>query len=834
MPSSKPASLQAYIPPTNTNPTPPSPTPQMTTVTGSQPLVVSGRRIPSHYAVAAPSIASIVEEPEGRNSQRPSVSSFGGTDILNAYFETSDEDEPTVTSVSSKDYGAEPGVAPSKKTEAFALSLQKPLSATNISQAQFSLPTPPRTAALPATKPEAEQTLNTTPKSITTSPPQTPQLTTSPASTTTPSITTPRLTTSSTLPPQTTKTSPIKRKLPSSPATKSHVESSSNGSPPSAFKTATVPIPPVPLSLQIRQAERETPALPLLQTSPQVHERQLDSPTPTVTIQNSPDMAEPARSPRDESTGRIGLVVPAPLISRPHGSPSPGGLNQTASFESVNTLRAKSSVDSFATARMLPSPSPQEQPLSPLQSRFSSSTKVSEEALDVLQPPLPLFAGGRSKSRTDLESSRTSVGVESSDLPPVDPARGSMTSLPGLISRALRLASNLERGKTSSKFGLDWMAANNSNPQLIAKHKSSTNSLTEMIESFPVTPGGSPRADRGQLPLSAWSNVGEKRHATRPSQRARGPFRPEQRAMSSLRYDQRAMSSLPSTPARSIDERKRKVCRLPLWLFVTIVIVLVVVVAVAVIIPVAVIVIPNQRKSGGTAQSECQKDHPCSHGGSVVVSSSGTCQCLCVNGWSGPTCTVQDMGGCVDVFVDGLNSTIGSSIPRLIAASQSSPQIRLNETLLLSTFSAADLSCASQNALVTFNGLSSRSPQSGSRYLRQIRQVQNPSSQYGIMIATWTSQPIPSTTINVPATTATPTATSTPVFDPNSATSLDFGRTSVLYILQTTASLTEAIAAQNDLQVFYTNPGSSDASNIMLGSGWIANLRGLSLTHTDS
>ncbi|KAK0956682.1 hypothetical protein LTS01_022713, partial [Friedmanniomyces endolithicus] len=80
-------------------------------------------------------------------------------------------------------------------------------------------------------------------------------------------------------------------------------------------------------------------------------------------------------------------------------------------------------------------------------------------------------------------------------------ARGSLTSLPDLIMRATRLASNLDRGKTASRLGTHWVDGTVEDE----KHQSSNSgsdkrrsgSISDMLASFPPPGLATPPGSRG-------------------------------------------------------------------------------------------------------------------------------------------------------------------------------------------------------------------------------------------------------------------------------------------------------------------------------------------------
>ena len=247
-------------------------------------------------------------------------------------------------------------------------------------------------------------------------------------------------------------------------------------------------------------------------------------------------------------------------------------------------------------------------------------------------------------------------------------ARGSLTSLPDLIRRATKLASNLDRGKTASRLGMNWLdgAADG--------EKRRSGSISDILASFPPPALATPPESRN----GRWS--------------------------SRFRH-----SELPSDSDAGGVKRKRKCCGMPVWAFWLLMILLFLLVAAAVIVPVVLIVIPKQNDNTSTKVGACEQKLTCNNGGTNILSSSGYCECLCINGYTGLTCSVFSDAGCTSTSVGSSdNATVGDAIPRLISGAESNFSIPLDAQELLGLFSSSDMDCSLQNNLVTFNSKSQK------------------------------------------------------------------------------------------------------------------------------
>jgi hypothetical protein len=300
-----------------------------------------------------------------------------------------------------------------------------------------------------------------------------------------------------------------------------------------------------------------------------------------------------------------------------------------------------------------------------------------------------------------------------------------------------------------------------------------------------------------------------------------------------------------------------------MWTFVTLLIVLLFLIAAAVVIPVVLIVLPKMNNKGTDAaqatggngggngdssssapaptqtstssSGQCAGIITCQNGGVAIQNSDLTCNCVCINGFVGKTCGTEGDAGCTTTNVQGAanNATIGSGIPRLLESAQSNFSIPLNSTQLLSLFSNLSLSCNTENALVTFNGLASRSVPV------VIESTIEPSKSLPLLDLAQRDQGIrpfdprqaigdfgnPSGNANADsAATATANAEATPTATPSTpissnTTAIDFARISVLLALQETRALDTAASAQEAIQEFLTNDrrGDNNGNTVDLG-----------------
>ena len=417
-------------------------------------------------------------------------------------------------------------------------------------------------------------------------------------------------------------------------------------------------------------------------------------------------------------------------------------------------------------------------------------------------------------------------------------ARGSLTSLTGLIKRAQNFHPGGEKGQTGSK-GSDWFG-NDLYHDMSRKGKN-TNSLGEVLDGFTF----SPKVDRGTKRGS--SPFDDKFETYRPaptSGLAKKPTfaEPDVRELSSAGSRHRHGSS------RSRQQPRNKCCGLPLWVFLTLLVCAIAIVALAIILPVTLILIPNQNKSDKT----CPATHPCQNGGTSVTAPRGACQCICTEGYTGRSCDTSNTSGCSSVKAASVDATVGEDIAPLLKNGPGDFNVPLNSTAILGILADNDINCRSQNSLVYLNGIKKvkrsldaplqlflakppvaskdgtaasathLAPLSGPRpLLLNPHQQQKRAEDGGLKID---NSPPSSTSGKKPSTSSKSGSDSLGDFNPTSQRAHDFSRTAILYVLQETSDLNGGVVAGDKLQTFYTNVPDVDPKSVDLGSGWTANL----------
>jgi hypothetical protein len=452
-------------------------------------------------------------------------------------------------------------------------------------------------------------------------------------------------------------------------------------------------------------------------------------------------------------------------------SPILGGSNPFASSESIERFQnAQPATSPFANP---------ESPIFPLRSATRSSFA---ERVGFRRPP-----------RLDVDAVRDAE------------ARGSLTSLPDLIRRATRLAANLDRGKTASRLGMDFWE--NGAPDRRDTRQSNAASLTDMLAAFPPPGQETPPRSRAATPADSgrldWPIVSMAAPA------ARSPLGKVQAASEK-------------------SKKRRRCCGLPLWTFITLLIVLLFIVAAAVVIPIVLVVIPNQNKNSTTAaqdntpnQGNNNPNNPalpgptsgagnangqcntCQNGGVAIMAADKSCDCVCINGFTGSTCSNNDATGCTTTSVSNTadNATMGAGIPRLIESASRDFNIPLDTIRILSLFSSLSLSCAAENALITFNGLASRSipptdlPINIKTTLQVSRSLPDLHHPHPVQSQGYDeNQHHPSLARDTPA-----------EFISTNTTAVDFARVGVLFALQESGTLDTAANAQEKVQDFLTS-----------------------------
>ena len=466
----------------------------------------------------------------------------------------------------------------------------------------------------------------------------------------------------------------------------------------------------------------------------------------------------------------------------------------------------------------------------------SRSPLVAIGAKSAYQPGSPLSIGSPPVGMSEkIPSSRRPPRLNIDAVRDAE-ARGSLTSLPELIRRATRLASNLDRGKSRSKMDLSEFGNEKDMDRHMRRPRSG--SISDILASFPPPGLGTPTGDR---PTSRWP----------------APFSP-----SRLFYRMSHLSSHGSNSPRMVKVHRR-CCGLSMRTFCILAIFLFLLIAAAIVVPVVLLVIiPNSRTSStsANAQDNCQAANPCLNGGVSILSGS-SCSCICVNGYTGDKCGNAADPACAAVDPGfGQNATVGAAISRVLSTAQTNFSIPLSSPTIVGILSNSTLSCGSQNALINFNGQSSKTkrffpliadepqPLSGPLILpdsifrpseptitrnlifpRQNAALSTASagSADGIVFASETLTAASSATIAATATAsivaASATTSAAASARPNSNLfqsddTLDFARILVLYTMQQVGAISAGIDAQNQVQQYFLSRSGDNTLGVNVGS----------------
>ncbi|KAG5292445.1 hypothetical protein I7I48_04543 [Histoplasma ohiense] len=413
---------------------------------------------------------------------------------------------------------------------------------------------------------------------------------------------------------------------------------------------------------------------------------------------------------------------------------------------------------------------------------------------DYEKPPIPIMqfetkaSKGTLKKMESRSSSFVTKGDEKKRPPQIDmdavrraEARGSLTSLPDLIRRATKLASNLDRGKTASRLGIsDFL---NASDDYRARN---SGSISDILASFPppviAHPAGNDR----------WP----------------GPFD---------NTDPRSPSKVEKGPEKGV----RRCCGLPLWAVILIGIVALALISTAVVVPVTLIVLPRASQPSSASLSEhCEATDPCKNGG-ISVGNPSSCGCVCVNGFGGDRCAIAGDNSCTTINVSNdsssfQNATLGAALLRLFEDSQANFSIPLDTPKILRLFNDESMSCTSQNALVTFNGASRKRDGQAIRKRNAIKgstatrkSIHHRNTHTRALLERRARSPDVASPTRSSMPWSAPTNSSP--LPPLSAKLLDFSRIAVLFIFGETEDLADAVNAHDSIQSFFRDPsGESD------------------------
>jgi hypothetical protein len=364
--------------------------------------------------------------------------------------------------------------------------------------------------------------------------------------------------------------------------------------------------------------------------------------------------------------------------------------------------------------------------------------------------------------------------------------RASLTSLPDLIRRATKLAANLDRGKTASRLGTDW--------------------LTKEI-------GG---GFKGDLEKEA---MGSRPRLVSPMDHS-GPD-------TGLRSDDHSGGPILAPNGRRKNFNTRGCCGMSRNAFIGTMIILVLLICAAIIIPLALIVIPRSHKASNVANSTCAKKIPCQNGGISMAMSDGTCICLCSGGNGGLMCQNAPDVACGTIAIPSLNmATVGTEVEPLMLSANSNYSIPLDDQILLQDFAKFNMSCAAENALVTFPSIPTPPRVLTFAEVNNNQGKQDIASTVnGILVAPT------ATASDAPVVTGTPGGeTANMVNIAGNSTALQFAKVGILFILQDSQKVTIASGAQTILLNFLTaafkngTTSLDQVQNIDLGNGYSMDL----------
>jgi hypothetical protein len=365
--------------------------------------------------------------------------------------------------------------------------------------------------------------------------------------------------------------------------------------------------------------------------------------------------------------------------------------------------------------------------------------------------------------------------------PKAQEVRGSITSLPELIKRATKLRSNLDHGRTASR--LDF-----SNGWAIPEHKVVSHEKREAGDLATSPADSTTRTD--------W-----------PSGISGKTMLPRHRRRFAFAGPGSGWSFNPASSRKTL---------------ITFIIILIVLITAAIIIPVVLIVIPKQHASTAAASNaSCQKTLICANNGLPLQLPDGTCACACVDGFQGITCKIKIDTTCATINTDGGDSFIAgaSVLPLLKVASNYS--IPLDAKLLNEEFKKTNMTCATENSLVSLPSLAPSN--------NQAPKDQSATTVNGIVVA---GTPTPAAAAASPSTTSSaPAVTSLPMFigPGTNSSSQEFARVGILFILQDSQQLDTATTAQKSLISFMDLTGKngstrSAATDVSLGNGYSINM----------
>ncbi|KAJ5938038.1 hypothetical protein N7454_004380 [Penicillium verhagenii] len=410
-------------------------------------------------------------------------------------------------------------------------------------------------------------------------------------------------------------------------------------------------------------------------------------------------------------------------------------------------------------------------PKSPSMQRENTTQKQDEKVFsESLEKEMnclpPAFPSVRDKKPSDLEPPRSDSRAGRSSR-----AHSTPLSLIDLIRSATEMASTVDHNKSTSRINLSAMS-NHSEFRAASNSNRHSGSISDILSEFPQ-PGISESKGRWFLPVSLWRS---KRNADL----------------------EKYHFSSGTPPKRQFLGLSRK------WLIIVGVLVLLIIIL-AILLP--VLLVAQSKDSSATS---CESTTPCQHGG-VSVSIASGCSCVCTNGYTGSQCAILGDSSCAtsDLSVSK-NATMGSSLRSIFDDSQSKFEISLHEATIMALFSTNNVSCKTENALVSFSGAESSSESRKSRRsiglpidgekLEKVTKSEAASvasrslaSMDGIF---YDGSDAKNTTVTTPLETESTTNTTT------MSEVKEFCQTAVLFLLEETSSLDSAVIAKESIQSY--------------------------------
>ncbi|KAJ5559808.1 hypothetical protein N7513_002207 [Penicillium frequentans] len=219
-------------------------------------------------------------------------------------------------------------------------------------------------------------------------------------------------------------------------------------------------------------------------------------------------------------------------------------------------------------------------------------------------------------------------------------------------------------------------------------------------------------------------------------------------------------------------------------------------------------------RSKDTGNTPCGTTTPCQNGG-ISLSSTTGCSCVCANGYTGYQCTTIGDSSCVTSNITlSKNATMGSSLPSVFKHSQVRFGIHLDQAAIMGLFSTSNVSCKTENKLVSFAGVEISSDTKNAH-----RSIGLPIGEDKVEIVTISNAATRSTMVaprslatkngilyDDSATNTTAAESSTEAGSMNITTVpfqvVEFSRVAVLFILEQTGSFKSAINTKENIQSY--------------------------------